>query len=1496
FTSRVGEDRVTPGTARSDIFLHHAKRYVFASQFCSGKRVLDVGCGTGYGAKVLAGRAAEVVGLDLSSDAAGYGNRTYGAESVRRLVSDGRSIALKSGLFDVAVCFEMIEHIVEHDTLLEELKRLLRPGGILVVSTPNKRIYDLPENDNPYHIGMLERDEFQDLLGRHFGSVRLYGQMRPQPGDDFYRMFDFREMARDEDEIFVAICSERTSEAARETRVQGEPPGEASAVEEHAGGPPPEPPSELQRFLQSWAGPVRLNLGCGEDRREGYINVDAFVATADLKMDIFDLEFGDESVDEILSSHMLEHLSKHEVPRALSEWCRVLRPGGCLKLNLPDLEWAAQQWLATPEKDRWGWPLDTIFGLQTHPGEYHRTGFTVARIEQLLAHAGFTGIRASWIWSHGQRCLWAEAERTRQGGGAAVVDRPLDPGCFETQFIREMSDLVPYPADDCSRFLDTVDWRIELVSFERLPSDGADYTVNVAVKGDDRQMVLQGLRVFNARGDSLLSFPDCLMGVSEDARRRLGDGLGQALGAKLSDPDYEDGTFVITRFGNDGDLGLEPTGGMTVPGLTDYSLYIPHAKRYLLAQGLATGARVLDAGCGTGYGAKFLARVADRVDAVDVSTEAIAFAQKTYSDDRITWHVGDFRSFDMEAEAYDLVTCFEVIEHLDRSDIDTCLAQIARALKPGGTALISTPNKAVSAKWDSPRRHGMTRDEFESAVRSAFGEITLLGQTAWSESTEVPGQCTISGRVLDDDDMYVAVCRKVEVDAAPVRSTPPRVSIIMPLYNRVEFTVSCLEALEQTTAGVPCELILVDNGSSDGTVDLLDRVEGKVGKVGVIRNGENLGFAKANNRGAGDARGEFLLFLNNDTVPHPGWLSALVSEIEADPQVGIVGAKLLYPATGRIQHAGIELINGLPDHVFRNVDADDPRVSQPRDLDMVTGACLMIRRDLFERLNGFDEGYLNGVEDVDLCLRTRDAGYRVRYCPASVLDHHEGTSEGRYDHVRPNLQRLVDRWGGRFDSSGRFTAGSVATDKGVEASPGGDAAAPEGGVSRAEVLRGCWEGTQFVYHSLSLVNMAFASALIRSGACELKLIPFEPASFGPEVDPERYGPISERLDAELSGPAQFHVRHRWPPDFRPPPSGHWVMMQPWEFGRIPLSWVRPIQEGLDEVWVPSRYARQCYVDSGIDPDRVHVIPNGVRTELFRPGAEPIELPSQKGFRFLFVGGTIFRKGIDVLLETYRNAFTRDDDVCLVIKGTGDDTFYGGQTSGDAIRAMADDPEAPDVIYLTDELTDSQMAGLFTACDCLVHPYRGEGFGLPVAEAMACGLPVIVTQGGACDDFCAEDRAYFVSAARRRVKYEEETAGQAWLLEPDVDGLAAQMRAVVEDPDAARQKGEKASAYVRTHLTWEKSAERVIDRLRDLLKKPIKRDAARATAAGPTVDAGESGTDASGGAAEPPVDVILMPSGDTGDRESAVAALERYSDLDLRLGEVPPGEEGLVARM
>ncbi len=365
-----------------------------------------------------------------------------------------------------------------------------------------------------------------------------------------------------------------------------------------------------------------------------------------------------------------------------------------------------------------------------------------------------------------------------------------------------------------------------------------------------------------------------------------------------------------------------------------------------------------------------------------------------------------------------------------------------------------------------------------------------------------------------------------------------------------------------------------------------------------------------------------------------------------------------------------------------------------------------------------------------------------------------------------------------------------------------------------------WEGTQFVHHSLALVNRELCTELLRRGH-ELSLKPFEPATFSPRTT-DRDRALARSVNAELSRPADFHIRHRWPPDFRAPAHGRLVVMQHWEYGSLPKAWIEPLNTVVDETWVATHYVRDCFVRSGVDPERVHVVPCGVDVARFRPQAARLELATSKRFRFLFVGGTIVRKGINILLDAYCSAFTAADDVCLVIKDLGSSSIYKGSTAGDRIREYASRPGAPEILHLDSTLSDHEMPGLYTACDALVHPYLGEGFGLPIAEAMACGLPVIVTGHGAALDFCDEACAWFIPAREFQLPEarigELATVDKPWLAQPDAAALTRILREVHSDPERARERGWVARERIRSGFTWQHAADACEERLAALAER------------------------------------------------------------------------------
>jgi len=240
--------------------------------------------------------------------------------------------------------------------------------------------------------------------------------------------------------------------------------------------------------------------------------------------------------------------------------------------------------------------------------------------------------------------------------------------------------------------------------------------------------------------------------------------------------------------------------------------------------------------------------------------------------------------------------------------------------------------------------------------------------------------------------------------------TAPSVSIIIPTYNNHALTRTCLTSLYKKLADMPYEIICVDNASTDGTTHLLE-AEASKKRICLIQNNQNLGFAKACNQGAFSSQGKFVVFLNNDTVVREGWLDAMIQCIKSSPDIGVVGSKLLYPE-GTIQHAGVTFDSqAIPYHIYRFADADASYVNKERSFSAVTGACMLLKREAFIGIGGFDEAFQNGLEDVDLCLRIRREGLRVRYCPQSVVCHYESVSPGRFTKARENYSYFFEKWG-----------------------------------------------------------------------------------------------------------------------------------------------------------------------------------------------------------------------------------------------------------------------------------------------------------------------------------------------------------------------------------------------------------------------------------------------------------------------------------------------------
>lgn len=236
----------------------------------------------------------------------------------------------------------------------------------------------------------------------------------------------------------------------------------------------------------------------------------------------------------------------------------------------------------------------------------------------------------------------------------------------------------------------------------------------------------------------------------------------------------------------------------------------------------------------------------------------------------------------------------------------------------------------------------------------------------------------------------------------------PSLSIIISVFEQLQYTKRCLVQLEKTVARqLDYEVLIIDDASKDGTVEFL---KGLGERYRVFFNDENQGFAKNNNLGAREARGEFLCFLNNDVFVQADWLSPMLRVFEEKDDVGIVGNVQKLSGSWRYDHMGIVFSpQGKPCHYGQGF-LHRPFKSEVRKWSAVTAACCLANREKFLEIGGFDEIFVNGCEDVDLCLRMSEAGLDHYVVHDSVVEHVKCASEGRKIHNKRNTEKLLDRW------------------------------------------------------------------------------------------------------------------------------------------------------------------------------------------------------------------------------------------------------------------------------------------------------------------------------------------------------------------------------------------------------------------------------------------------------------------------------------------------------
>jgi GT2 family glycosyltransferase len=610
----------------------------------------------------------------------------------------------------------------------------------------------------------------------------------------------------------------------------------------------------------------------------------------------------------------------------------------------------------------------------------------------------------------------------------------------------------------------------------------------------------------------------------------------------------------------------------------------------------------------------------------------------------------------------------------------------------------------------------------------------------------------------------------------PPEPLSSNVSIVIVTWNALTHTKTCLDSLFSKTAYEDFDVFVVDNGSTDGTLDFLRAIDG----ITLIENGENLGFARGANIGISHTKPDSdVILLNNDIrITDPDWIGKLRRASYSDPAIGVAGCRLVFP-DGTLNHTGAYI---RPFELFgeneSGLEDDINQCIEQRFVEAVIGAVLYLKRPALDRLGGgFDESFFSYFEDTDLCYRARQQGMKVVYCGGLTLEHAGSASlkENKYDFgemFSKSKKIFTDRW--------RKTILNERSPAVVWCStihlPVGYAS-----VTR-NVIKKLWDANVFVTYE------------------HLYSDETEPNTGDPLIDDVRRLPRREGSPWVAAGPADLW--RRVPNEFR---IGYTML----EVDGIPDDWVEEANRTV-EVWVPSGFNVETFSASGVKRP-IYKIPLGIDTDYFHPDIKPYRRFSQFTFLSLFEWGE--RKAPDILIKAFNEEFSASDDVALVIACTNWDPAVNIRSVLDRLKLRKN--RAPIILYINPQLEGYQMGSLYRSADAFVLPTKGEGFGLPILEAMACGVPPITTDWSGQTEFFDETVGYPIEVQKlepaiAKCPYYE---GFRWAL-PNLEHLRELMRQAVSNPDELQSKGAAAAARAKQY-DWRVTAGLIKERLEAL---------------------------------------------------------------------------------